>query len=85
MAVVTLNTAAQTQMKYGDNVFNTYQARDPEYRGAAQVLVSQPARKYTITDMLTGESTAATSDRDGYLPLDLSGWNMRGVYIAPTP
>jgi len=46
-----------------------------------RLLGDTPGHQYTVTDVITGESSQLVSDDDGYLVVPIDGWNMRGVYV----
>ncbi len=80
-AFILFNSKASTQMRYGKNIFNTYQAADPEHKDSAYLNTEMPNQPFIITDMLTGKTTKAESNKYGYVKVSLDGWNMRGIYL----
>ncbi|MHB1002152.1 MAG: hypothetical protein ACYC27_23170, partial [Armatimonadota bacterium] len=80
-AFITFKCDARIDMQHGDEVFNVYQAQDPDVNGFARLLAGRSNTLYRITDMITGEAVEVKSDSDGYVEVDISGWNMRGVYL----
>jgi len=72
--------------EYKGQVFKVFQAQDPAVRGTVRVRVSPPGHAgamFDLTDMITGTKEQAICDGEGYIPLKLDGWNMRGVYVDP--
>ncbi len=80
-AFILYNLAARTDMTYEGKNWNVYQARDPEVKGRADVLVGLPNRKYRITNIITGEISTAVSNAESYLPVSYDGWNLFGIYV----
>ncbi len=62
------------------HVYGVFQAQDPELKASARVLV-ESSKAYFITDMITGKRETITSDKEGYLSVNLDGWNLRGFYV----
>ena len=69
-------------MSRDGKVYRVYQAKNPA-AAATVFLAAEPERKYRLTNMITGESVTADSDRDGRLPISCAGWNLLGLYLEP--
>ena len=76
---ITYNAAAPAAALYGGEVFHVYQAQAPEAKGSARFYVGEANHRCTLTDIVTGQKWRAVSDGQGYVPVSLNGWNMRGV------
>ena len=77
-----IDVQAETAMSRDGKVYRVYQAKNPA-AAATVFLAAEPERKYRLTNMITGESVTADSDRDGRLPISCAGWNLLGLYLEP--
>ena len=87
-AFVSFYTNCRGDAEYKGKTYKVFQAQDPAVKGSMRVRVGEPGKagaSFTLTDMITGTSETAQSDSEGYIPLKLDGWNMRGVYVDPKP
>ncbi|MHB1456005.1 MAG: hypothetical protein ACYC0V_03720 [Armatimonadota bacterium] len=81
-AYITYKSNARTDLDWGGETFNVFQAQNPDVKAIGRFYAGKPNVEYRVTDMITGAETTTTSDADGYVTVDLSGWNMRGFYLT---
>lgn len=82
-ATLLFNRKANTKVEYGDEIFDSFQAQSPNaiYSDKTKVRAIKANKKFKITDMISNAETTAVSDSQGYIEIDMNGYNAKGIYI----
>jgi len=78
---VLFNDNANMKVLHGGDVWQTYQAEDPNFKGNSRIYVGKANSNYSVRNIITSKTEVLKSDKEGYLDIVCDGWNNIGLCV----